>query len=94
MRFTKIDEQMGKWTKQDLDAMLAARRRQAARDKLEARVKEAKTKATDLGIEAASKTQSLAASAFNWVKANPTETLVGIMAIAVMDIEDQLDDIS
>lgn len=93
MKFTKMDEAMNKWTKKDLDAMLTARRRQAARDKLNAQINQAKTKATDLGLGAVATTQSLASKAFNWARENPQELLIGIMAVAILDVEDALDDL-
>ena len=92
MKFTYMDNAMNQWTKQDLDAMLANRRRQAKRDKLNAQINSAKTKATDLGLDTVATTQSLASKAFNWARTNPQELLVGIMAVAILDIEDALDD--
>ena len=93
MKFTKMDDNMNKWTKQDLDAMLAARKRQAARDKLNAQINQAKTKATDLGLGAVATTQSFASKALSWARENPQELLIGIMAVAILDVEDALDDL-
>ena len=89
MRFTKIDANMGKWTKENLDAMLKRKRMEARIAKTKKHAEHAKEVASDLGKEAA----SLGSKAWNWIKENPTEALVGVMAIAIMDIEEDIDEL-
>ena len=94
MRYTEVDKKIGRLTAQEKELVRKARRQQAAREELDAKVEATKTKVKDFGLNTMDQGQSLLSQGWNWIKANPTETLVGIMAIAVMDIEDQLDDIS
>ena len=93
MKYTQKETDMKDSLKRaaDLEALFAQR---AART---AKAKRAAEKATAAAKASANnqwtKFKGMGSQALAFAKDNPTEVLIGIMALAIMDIEDELDEL-